>query len=207
MQLSKVEFRSFVVELIAAVALGGVAAFAIPAVALSRVDEMLVTFLSILLAAVIPGVALTATAQRPSSDSALAARKLGADLELQVSFWFGFLLIGGFSVAVIIVSGALDWKLVTPRPAYIPSWIPSGSAWLVFMAIASAGFTAIRARHVASAIVDLIRLGTDAHVAESVERRRRLQAEVHDAIRRLPTSVDRGAPTEGRSRRPRDTPN
>lgn len=207
MRLSGAEMRAVLGELTVSISVGTIAAFFVPAEALARIDEMLVTFLSIVLAAVIPGVALTAAAPRPAIESPLEARKLGSDLEGQVRFWFGFLLIGGLSVLTILTSSALGWKLPTPRPNFIPGWIPAGSAWLVFASLASITFTVVRARHVANAIIDLIRLGTEAHAGQALERRRQIQAEVGETLRQVPPVGERGGSLGDRERRPRTPPN
>lgn len=207
MRLSKAEIQALQVEFGTAFLTGGVAAFFVPASALARIDEMLVTFFSIVLAAVIPGVALTAGAARPAAEGPLEARKLGADLETQVRFWFGFLLVGGVSVGVILLSSALEWRLSTPRPAFTPEWVPDGSAWLVFASITSIAFTILRVRHVANAIIDLVRLGTDAHAAQAAEARKRIQAEVEEALKKPFGPPERGASAGERERVPRSPPN
>lgn len=207
MRLSRAESRTLLLEIGISLSIGLVAAFIIPATAMARIDDMVVTFLSIILAAVIPGVALTAAAPRPATDSPLEARKLGVDLEGQVRFWFGFLLVGGLSVLCILAASALDWQLSTPRIPQVPFWIPGGSAWLVFVSLASVTFTAIRARHVANAIVDLIRLGTEAHASQAKDRLRREHNEIGAQIRSTPPSPERGNPVSGRERVPRPPPN
>lgn len=203
MRLSKADAGVLLREVGTAVLLGALAAFLVPADAMARIDDMMVTFLSIILAAVIPGVALTTAASRPPVETPLEAQTLGSSLEGQVRFWFGFLLFGGLSVFFVLIGSALDWELTTPRPDGLPQWVPDGSAWLVFSAVSSASFTVIRARHVAKAIIDLIKLGTKAHADQARERRRQLQAEVSEALRTLPTVEGRGETIENRDRRPR----
>lgn len=204
MALGRQEAREVLREIAAATVVGIAGALLIPAAALGRVDEMVVTFLSIILAAAIPGVALTAAAARPPVSTPLEARKLGSRLEDQVRFWFGFLLVGGASVGTVLVGSALEWQLATPRPAFIPTWVPYGSAWLVFASVASASFTVIRARHVANAVIGLIRLGTDTHVDQTQDRQRRVQREVDAELRRIPPVEGRGVPASARERRPRN---
>lgn len=191
-------------ELLVSLALGGVAGFLVPPAAFGRVDEVLVTFLSIVVGAAIPGVALTAAAQRPPMESAVEAKRLGDRLQNQVRFWFSYLFAGGLSVLALVVGRAMNWSLTTPRPGLLPTWVPDdGGAWLVGLAVALIAFTVIRLRHVVGAVLDLIRLGTTAHVEQSLENRRQVQEAVREELARYPVAEDRGAPVEHRDRRPR----
>lgn len=187
------EAKEFFFEASLSVIAGSAAALLIPASALSRIDEMLVTFLSIVVAAVIPGVALTASAQRPPTESVRGANDLGEGLKSQVRFWFGFLYVGGFTVIILCVCRSLNWILVTPRMPWVPDYIPLGSAWLVFISATFLWFSVSRIRHVARAVRELIDLGTAAHAAAAEERRRQIQNEVEEALKAIPKNPERGA--------------
>ena len=192
-------------ELAIALAVGGVAGLAIPPVMMDRVDGLLIGFLSVVVAAAIPGVTITVVAQRPPMESELEARRLGASLQDQVRFWFGYMVAGSVGVGALIVAHALSWSLDTPRPAYIPGWVPSdGGAWLVAISVATVVFTVIRLRRVVSAVIDLVDLGTTAHVGESRERRQAVQQAVAEELLKHPVGDPmRGAPVEPRERLPR----
>lgn len=192
--------RRLAVELVISGLVAAACAFSVSPAMMGRIDEMLVTFLSIVLAAVIPGIALTASAARPSVRTPLEARQFGKRLEDQVGFWFGFLWTGGLAVTFVVVGRALDWRLVTVRPNWTPGWVPEGHAWLVFMAVFGVIFVAVRARHVVTAIQSLIAIGTDLHAEQVGAKLRDEQAAVRNEIAALPRDEERGAPTERRPR-------
>lgn len=167
---------------------------------MSRIDEMLVTFMSIVLAAVMPGIALTAAAARPPVSTPLEANRYGDRLKEQVGFWFGFLWTGALAVAIIVAGRTMQWRLSTPRPTYVPDWVPEGHAWLILAAISSVAFVAIRARNVVTAVQSLIQVGTDVHAEQVAARRREVQAEVRQQIQNLPQDRSRGSASENRPR-------
>lgn len=192
--------RTFGYELSSSILVGVAAGFVFPPEAMSRIDEALITFLSIVAGAALPGMALTAAAPRPPSESAAEAGQLGLRLERQVRFWFSFMLSGGLAVAVVLVARALQWTLPTPRPANVPDWVPGGGAWLVFASITVTALALIRLRHVVGAVLDLVRLGTESHASQALDRRRAIQAAVAEQIRALPTDTGRAAPVSHRER-------
>lgn len=170
-KVSVSEARSVAVEFSVSVLAGLLLALCVSAVVMRRIDEMLVTSMSIIVAAAIPGIALTASAQRPVSASPLNARRLGGGLLTQVRFWFSYLWIGGSSVMLIVVGRGLDWSLPAPtRPTWMPEWTPAGGYWIIAIALAGVIFTAIRSLNIVRAVEALVKLGTDAQVAEAVER-------------------------------------
>ncbi len=192
------------VEMAVALLMGCAGGLLVPSAAFGRVDEVLITFLSVVVGAAIPGVAITAAAQRPPMESAVEARKLGGRLQDQVRFWFGYLFAGGLSVLVLIVGRALSWTLMTPRPHFLPPWVPhDGGAWLVAVATTLIAFTVVRLRHAVRAVLDLVQLGTTAHVEQSLEKRRQVQEAVRDEIARQQQPGDRGTRVEVRERLPR----
>lgn len=175
-------------------------ALCVPAQIVSRIDTLLVTFISILVAAAIPGIALTVSAQRPPVSSPLEANRLGASLLRQARFWFGFIATGGFAVAVLILGGALSWSLpVPPRPTFI-AWTPGGGAWLVGAAAFALAFFLIRSRHLIGAVESLIELGTKAHAEATAAAEARLQSEVAKQIASMPSPPDRGLEVTERPR-------
>lgn len=188
------------VDLLAAGLVGLVCAFVLPSEAMARIDEMLVTFLSIVLAAVVPGVALTASAARPPVPSPLEAKKFGERLVGQVRFWLSFLWVGALAIGAILAGRVCEWQLPLPRPDHTPGWIPTAGAWLVAVSTAAITLVAIRARHVPGAITSLIDAGTAAHAAQVVERERRLQEEVRQEIASQTADTSRGAPVDRRPR-------
>jgi hypothetical protein len=200
-RVSVPEARTFIIEVLLSILGGALMGWFVSAARMAKIDEMLVTFLSIVVAAVIPGVALTAAAQRPPTESALEAGKLGEGLKSQVRFWFSFLYVGGFAVVVLCICRAADWTLITPRPDWVPTFVPPGSAWLVFASASLLFFTICRVRHVARAVRDLIDLSTAAHTRAALDRRQQVQAQVEEMIKGLPVSPDRGANVGPRNRR------
>lgn len=190
---TKAETRRVASEFAIAFFVGLVAAFAFPPSRMEKVDEMLVTFLSIVVGAAVPGVALTAAAQRPSADTPKDAQRLGDKLENQVRFWFGFLLFGGLSVCSLIAGRAVDWTLTAPpAPAWASHWMPEGGAWLVFASFMLASFTVIRARRIVGAVLALVRLGTAVDVERANKRRQQRHEQVAKQIRQLPPAPSRG---------------
>ena len=179
-------------EILFAVAGGGAIAWFLPPNAMTRIDEMVVTFLSIVLAAVIPGVALTAGTARPPAATARDARKFGERLADQVGFWFSFLWLGALAVGTVVLGRALEWKLSTPRPSFIPEFVPPGGAWLVFAGCTLVLLIAIRSRHVSSAVKSLVAVGTDVHAEQVSERERAIQAEVKEDLAGRPRDETRG---------------
>lgn len=180
--------------------LGAVAAFVVPGRVLGRIDEALIAFLAILAGAALPGMALTAAAQRPPMESAVEARRLGEQLENQVRFWFSFILTGGVAAIVVLVARAMDWQFDTPRPSFIPPFVPDGGAWLVFATVSMTALTAIRMRHVLGAVLGLVRLGTGAHAAQALDRQRDIQESVAEELRRTPIDPHRGEAIHHRER-------
>lgn len=170
-RVSDSEARIVGYEIAISLAVGFLLAVVASAVVMRRIDEMLVTCMSIVVAAAIPGVALTAAAHRPNADSPLEARKLGAGLLTQVRFWFGYLWIGGLTVFLIILGRALDWTLPAPaRPSWAPAWTPQGGYWIVAISLSGVIFTAIRARNIVKAVEALVQMSTDAEAAEAADR-------------------------------------
>lgn len=188
-------------ELVFAGVVGVVMAIVATPVMIRRVDEMLVTFMSILVAAAIPGIALTAAAPRPNSSSPLEAKRFGRALSEQVDFWFGFLWTGGLAVGAIIVGRALDWKLTfIPRPNFVPDFVPEGGAWLVLAASATTVFVAIRTRHIVTAVKSIIQTGTEVHADQSLARHKEVQDRVAAELAAQEDDKVRGSNVEGRQR-------
>jgi hypothetical protein len=182
-----------------AIAAGLTLSLAVRPAVFDRIDDMLVTFVSIVVAASVPGVVLTASAPRPSSATAAEAEELGVQLSDQVRFWFGFLGWGSLAVCLIIVGHACEWELSTPRPKWAPEWVPSeGGRWLVFGAAALTIFTAIRARRAVRAAIDLISLGTSIQKDLANTRRTEQMAQVREQVSGMPNPPGRGAPVERR---------
>lgn len=199
-RVSASEARAVSREIAASIAIALLVALVASAVVMRRIDEMLVTCMSIVVAAAIPGVALTAAAHRPSSDSPLEARNLGAGLLTQVRFWFGYLWIGGLTVFLIILGRALDWTLpAPPRFSWAPSWTPEGGYWLIAAALAGVIFTAIRARNIVKAVEALVQMGTDAEAIEAAERAKTAHDEVAAQLQE-PETTDRGSRLVNRPR-------
>lgn len=177
------------------------AAFLVNSKMMDRIDEMLVTFMSIVVAAAIPGIALTAAAPRPASSSPLEARRFGAALAEQVSFWFGYLWTGCVAVGLLIAGKALEWKLTfIPRPAFVPNWVPDGGAWLVFVAVAATVFVTIRTRHIVTAVQSIIQVGTDVNSDQAAERHKEIHNEIAAELARTKVGEGRGDVIEGRQR-------
>ena len=179
-------------EVLLATAFGGGMAIVVPPASFGRIDEALITFLSLVAGAALPGMALTAAAQRPPVEGRRQVIKLGQRLEAQVRFWFGFIVTGSAAVVAVLVGRAAGWELATPRPSFVPSYVPHGGAWLVFAAAAASGFAGLRLRHVLTAVLSLIRLGTAAHAVQEEGRRKTIQKEVAQQLRTAPKDDRRG---------------
>lgn len=190
----------FVYELVLALVLGGLIAWFLPPSAMGRIDEMLVTFLSIILAAVIPGVALTAAAARPPAATPKDARRFGDRLSEQVGFWFSFLWLGAVAIGAIVLGRALEWRLPIPRPEFVPSEIPTAGAWLILIAATFSILIAVRSRHVLTAVQSLIAVGTEVHVEQVFDKGKTKQEEVEREIRLASQDTKRGKPTGDRPR-------
>ena len=199
-KVSASEARAVSYEIAGSVAVSLLLAIVASATVMRRIDEMLVTCMSIVVAAAIPGVALTAAAHRPNAESPLQARNLGAGLLTQVRFWFGYLWVGGLTVFVIILGRALDWTLPAPnRLPWAPSWTPAGGYWIIAAALAGVIFTAIRARNIVKAVEALVQMATDAEAVEAAERGR-VDQEAVAAQFNTPETSDRGAVLRDRPR-------
>lgn len=199
-KVSAAEARTVSLEIVASVAIGLIVALVASATIMRRIDEMLVTCMSIVVAAAIPGVALTAAAHRPHAESPFQARNLGAGLLTQVRFWFGYLWVGGLTVFLIILGRALDWKLPAPAPqAWAPSWTPEGGYWIIAAALAGVIFTAIRARNIVKAVEALVQMATDAEAVEAAERLKADHAVVAASFS-APESDARGSALKDRPR-------
>lgn len=197
LRLSSHGFRA---ELALAASLSVVLGVVVPPTVVERVDDLVVTFVSILVAAAIPGIALTVSAQRPAVSSPLEAKKLGEKLLGQARFWFSFIWTGGLAVAALILGGALQWSLPAPaRPEFL-SWAPSSGAWLVVLALFFLLLFMIRTRHLVGAVESLIELGTKAHAEATAAAELQLQAEVARQLAGLPVPPDRGSAVSERPR-------
>lgn len=199
-RVSASEARTVSYEIAGSVAIGLLLAIVASATVMRRIDEMLVTCMSIVVAAAIPGVALTAAAHRPNAESPLAARKLGNGLLTQVRFWFGYLWVGGVTVFMIILGRALNWTLPAPeRFSWAPAWTPAGGYWIIAAALAGVIFTSIRARKIVKAVEALVQMATDAEAVEAAERAR----DEHEAVAAQftsPEKTSRGAVINDRPR-------
>lgn len=199
-KVSPAEARSVAIEFSISMVAGLTLALFVSAVVMKRIDEMLVTSMSIIVAAAIPGIALTSAAQRPAFGSPLDARRLGSGLLTQVRFWFSYLWVGGSSVMLIIIGRGLDWSLPAPsKPIWMPDWTPAGGYWVIAFALAGVIFTAIRSLNIVRAVEGLVQLGTDAQVADAVEREVIRTAEVAARLYG-PDNSDRGADLPPRPR-------
>lgn len=190
----------FLVEVAIAASIGVICAVTLDARILARVDEMLVTFLSIVLAAVIPGIALTAASPRPPVSSPREALRFGARLASQARFWFGFLWTGGIAVGLLVIGRAIGWHCPTPRFANTPPWVPYGDAWPIFFATAAVAFVVVRMRHALTAVDSLIAVGTEVHAHEAAVRASELQEKVDAQIKAMPIDPERGRPLGDRPR-------
>lgn len=195
------EVRSFLVEVGAAALIGAAAALFVPPAAFSRIDDALVTFLALVTGAALPGIALTAAASRPVAASAGEARALGGSLEGQIRFWFSYLLTGGAATLWVIVGKAADWSLPTPRPDFVPAFVPPGGAWLVLAAVSSTVFATLRVWHIRGAVIDLVRLGTKSAVETARANRQSEDQAIAAQIKQLPGEPGRGALASPRKRR------
>lgn len=199
-KVSAAEARTVSLEIAASVVIGLIVALVASATIMRRIDEMLVTCMSIVVAAAIPGVALTAAAHRPNAESPFEARNLGAGLLTQVRFWFGYLWVGGLTVFLIILGRALDWTLPAPAPQdWAPAWTPRGGYWIIAAALAGVIFTAIRARNIVKAVEALVQMATDAEAAEAAERSKAEHAAVAARFT-APEAGERGSAIQGRPR-------
>lgn len=189
-------------EVLISLAAGCAVAVAVPPVVFGRIDEMLITFVSIVVAASVPGVALTAAAPRPAVASGVEADQLGLQLSDQVRFWFGFLGWGSFAALLVVAGRALGWQLETVRPDWTPAWVPSeGGRWLVLAASSAIAFNALRTRRGVRAVLDLVALGTKIHKEASEAKRTELMAAIREQAASMPIPAGRGAEIE----RPRTT--
>jgi len=194
------EARSVSVEFCVSIVAGLFLALFVSAAVMQRIDEMLVTSMSIIVAAAIPGIALTAAAQRPPADTASDALKLGSGLISQVRFWFGYLWVGGVSVVLILIGRALLWSLpAVEKPLWMPGWTPQGGYWIIALALSGVIFTAIRARNIVRAVEELVKLGTDAQVADANKRDAIRIEEVSQRLR-VPEDPSRGTDLPNRPR-------
>lgn len=181
-------------------AVGCAVAIIVSPTVFGRIDEMLITFISIVVAASVPGVALTAAAPRPVVANGPDADKLGLQLSDQVRFWFGFLGWGSFAALVVVAGHALDWKLNTFRPVWMPDWVPGeGGRWLVFLATSAIAFNALRTRRGVRAVLDLVSLGTTIHKEASEKQRSELLASLKEQVASMPTP-SRGGEAAHRAR-------
>ena len=139
--------------------------------------------LSLVVAGTFPAVVLTASSQRPPVASVGEAYRIGTALKQQVNFWFGILLWGSLATLSLFVAHTLDWRLVTWRPPFIPTWIPAdGGRWLTFAAASLTSLTALRVSHVASEIRSVVDLSTREHTVAIEAARTADDAEARDRL-------------------------
>lgn len=171
-------------ELLIALAVGSLCALVIPKEFMEKVDEFLINAISIVIGAAVAGLSLTAAAARPQSLTVHGARRLGAQLKLQIGFWFGFVKFGGVAVLLFIIGRGLGWELPfsLPRPAFVPAFVPTTGAWLIFLSTGLMAFVVARVPKIISAMCDLIELGTTQHIEAIVERNKADQQVVSDQI-------------------------
>jgi hypothetical protein len=158
-----------------------------------------IVFLAIIVAAAIPGVTITAAAPRPPAYRLAEAQRLGHQLENQVRFWFGFMLWGSLAVFSIVVGKGLEWRSDLPRPSIFPHWLPlDGGAWMIFVSASLAVFAVVRLPRIVRAVLDLIALGTTAHLTATRDNLANLEAELADQLAKAPPPSPRG-PAERRT--------
>jgi len=186
------------IEIATAFAIGAIVAWTVPPAAFERMDDLVVVYISIVVATSVPGIAITATAARPKVNSARDAREIGAQLSDQVRFWLGFLLWGSIAAGTVIIGHACKWELnFPPRLSFTPAWVPAeGGRWLMFAATFAVAFMGVRTRRLARAAIDLVDFGTQNQIAEVAEQRQVQAQDVGEQIAAMPTSAERGKPIE-----------
>lgn len=101
------------------VAVGIAAAIFLPQAAFSGNEGSLIMFTGIIIAAVIPAMALMASVLRPGPRSVADVQKVGRALLVQYDFWAGTVAVAAFVCASLIIGALLKWstfKFIVPLP-------------------------------------------------------------------------------------------
>jgi hypothetical protein len=85
-------------------------AFLLPQKAFAGNEGNLIVFLGIIIAAVIPAMALMATVLRAAPHSVADVQKIGRALMVQYDFWAGVVVVGAFVCAALLLGALLGWK-------------------------------------------------------------------------------------------------
>jgi hypothetical protein len=113
------------------------------------------------------------------------------------------MLWGSLAVFAIILGKALEWESPLDRPPALPRWVPvDGRFWLIFASTFLTVFTIARLPRIVRAVLDLIELGTQAHLAEAKDNIAELKAELAAELTNAPSPRARGA-VEHRTAEPR----
>ena len=142
--------------------------FAIPPNVFSHAADVLAALLGLVLAGVLPSMAVTATALRSGGLRVEQIRRYAKGLRNQMGFWVGLFLLGLFAGAGLATGEGLQWSIVTPRAPWVPQWIPTNGArlvvgWVIFFL----ALIIIRLPAFYRALISLVDLAEDSAVSEA----------------------------------------
>jgi len=179
--------------LLIAFAIGGAIAWFTPAAAFGRAADVVASVLGLLLAGVLTGMAVTAAALQPSRLGKPAIKGFAAGLRRQMGFWMGLFVLGLITAGVLAVGEAMEWGLPTPRPQFIPDWVPAeGGRWLGFALLVPLSVWVMRLPAFYRALVSLIGLSEKAALAEHDEEAAAARAEAAEELQHIKSSPDFG---------------
>ena len=162
----------FILQVVAAVTVGGLAAAWLENDALMSASSNIVATLSIINAAIFPTVVLTATVLKPATVSSANVALYRTALKRQISFFFGVFVISLSTITVVIAAQVLDWALIVRVPW---SKVVLDAGWCFNLAIITLGsLVFLRLPAFLQALMSLldVHIDTVAEEAKGTEKRR-----------------------------------
>ncbi|MES2721991.1 MAG: hypothetical protein V4656_02440 [Pseudomonadota bacterium] len=141
---------------------------AIDPTAFGGAADILAGLLGLLLAGVLPSMAITATALRSGGLRVDQIRRYAAGLRLQMGFWVGLFLLGLLAGLGLVVGASVNWSIETYRFPALPAFVPeNGARFVVAWIVACLVLLIARLPAFYAALTSLVDLAETSAVSEA----------------------------------------
>ncbi|MCZ8079098.1 MAG: hypothetical protein O9289_06060 [Rhodobacteraceae bacterium] len=180
-------------RILSVIAMTGLCAWFIPASRIDTASSELTALFSLLMAGVLPTMALTANSLRPGNLSVKTIGEYGAALRRQMNVWIGLFLISLIACLALILGKLVNWEIVLPlsawqsRPSVIPDEV-NLSSLLTMCVFGPLLLILFRAIDIGNGVLSLLRLSLEISLSEA---KKRDEDQMNDARKAIEEMEDR----------------